>query len=51
MNRRVRRLRGENRYLKRREERARFDSIIGESSAMKAVLGQLTKVIDTRATV
>jgi Nif-specific regulatory protein len=45
------RLRGENRYLKRREEKIRFDSIIGVSPAMKAVLGQLEKVIDTRATV
>jgi transcriptional regulator with GAF, ATPase, and Fis domain len=45
------RLRGENRYLKRREEKIRFESIIGESSAMKTVLAQLEKVIDTRATV
>ena len=44
-------LRGENRYLKRREEKRRFDSIIGESSAMRSVLAQLEKVLDTRATV
>src|SRR5262249_1718115 len=45
------RLRGENRYLKNREERRRFADIIGESEAMRAILGQLEKVIDTRATV
>jgi len=45
------RLRGENRYLKRREEKRRFESIIGESQAMRAVLTQLEKVLDTRATV
>jgi Nif-specific regulatory protein len=45
------RLRGENVYLRRREGTIRFDNIIGESPAMKAVLGQLEKVIDTRATV
>jgi Nif-specific regulatory protein len=45
------RLRGENRYLKNREERRRFADIIGESEAMRGVLGQLEKVIDTRATV
>jgi Nif-specific regulatory protein len=45
------RLRGENLYLKRREEAISFDSIIGESQAMKSVLGQLEKVLDTRATV
>jgi Nif-specific regulatory protein len=45
------RLRGENRYLKRREEKRRFESIIGESNAMKEVLQQLEKVLDTRATV
>jgi len=44
-------LRGENRYLKRREEKLRFESIIGESNAMKEVLQQLEKVLDTRATV
>ncbi|HUS67906.1 MAG TPA: sigma 54-interacting transcriptional regulator [Kofleriaceae bacterium] len=44
-------LRGENRYLKRREEKRRFESIIGESSSMRAVLAQLEKVLDTRATV
>ncbi|HEU5060186.1 MAG TPA: sigma 54-interacting transcriptional regulator, partial [Kofleriaceae bacterium] len=44
-------LRGENRYLKRREEKRRFESIIGESSAMREVLQQLEKVLDTRATV
>jgi transcriptional regulator with GAF, ATPase, and Fis domain len=45
------RLRGENRYLKNREERRRFADIIGESSAMRTVLASLEKVIDTRATV
>lgn len=45
------RLRGENIYLKRREEKIRFESIIGESDAMKQILGQLQKVLDTRATV
>ncbi len=45
------RLRGENTYLKRREENLRFESIIGESKAMKDVLGQLQKVVNTRATV
>jgi Nif-specific regulatory protein len=45
------RLRGENIYFKRREENLRFDSIIGESTAMKSVIGQLQKVLDTRATV
>jgi Nif-specific regulatory protein len=44
-------LRGENRYLKRREEKRRFESIIGESGAMREVLQQLEKVLDTRATV
>jgi Nif-specific regulatory protein len=45
------RLRGENTYLKRREENLRFDSIIGESAPMKEVFSQLQKVLDTRATV
>jgi Nif-specific regulatory protein len=45
------RLRGENSYLKQREERLRFEGIIGESEAMRRVLDQLTKVIDTRATI
>jgi len=44
-------LRGENRYLKTREEKRRFPDIIGESQAMLHVLKQLEKVIDTRATV
>jgi Nif-specific regulatory protein len=43
--------RGENVYLKRRENKATFTNIIGESPAMKAVLQQLERVIDTRATV
>ncbi len=43
--------RGENRYLKTREEKRRFPDIIGESPAMLQVLRQLEKVIDTRATV
>jgi Nif-specific regulatory protein len=45
------RLRGENRYLKGREERRRFADIIGQAPSMNAVLTQLEKVIDTRATV
>jgi len=45
------RLRGENTYLKQREQKIRFEHIIGESPAMKNVLDQLKKVIDTRATV
>jgi Nif-specific regulatory protein len=45
------RARGENVYLKRREQKVKFDNIIGESPAMKAVLSQLERVIDTRATV
>jgi len=45
------RARGENVYLKRRDVKMKFDNIIGESPAMKAVLGQLERVIDTRATV
>jgi Nif-specific regulatory protein len=45
------RARGENVYLKRRDVKIKFDNIIGESPAMKAVLTQLERVIDTRATV
>jgi len=45
------RARGENVYLKRKEQKLRFDNIIGDSAAMKAVLSQLERVIDTRATV
>jgi Nif-specific regulatory protein len=45
------RLRGENVYLRRREGKIRFDNIIGEAPAMKVVLTQLERVIDTRATV
>jgi transcriptional regulator with GAF, ATPase, and Fis domain len=46
------RARGENVYLKRKtEQKIRFDNIIGDSPAMKAVLSQLERVIDTRATV
>ncbi|MEZ4360686.1 MAG: sigma 54-interacting transcriptional regulator [Kofleriaceae bacterium] len=45
------RLRGENVYLRRREGKVRFDNIIGEAPAMKIVLAQLERVIDTRATV
>jgi transcriptional regulator with GAF, ATPase, and Fis domain len=45
------RLRGENKYLKHREERRRFADIIGESKPMKEVLAQLEKAIDTRVTV
>jgi transcriptional regulator with GAF, ATPase, and Fis domain len=43
--------RGENVYLKRRSTPIKFDNIIGDSPAMKAVFNQLEKVIDTRATV
>jgi transcriptional regulator with GAF, ATPase, and Fis domain len=43
--------RGENAYLRRKEGRIRFENIVGESPAMAAVLGQLDKVLDTRATV
>lgn len=45
------RLRGENRYLKEREERLRFEGMIGDSPAMQRVLGQLKKVLDTPATI
>ncbi|HET6610724.1 MAG TPA: sigma 54-interacting transcriptional regulator [Kofleriaceae bacterium] len=45
------RLRGENSYLKTREKKLRFESIIGESEAMKRVFAHLEKVLDTRATV
>ncbi|HLL24403.1 MAG TPA: sigma 54-interacting transcriptional regulator, partial [Kofleriaceae bacterium] len=45
------RARGENVYLKRKETKIKFDNIIGDSPAMKAVLSQLERVIDTRATV
>src|SRR5262249_19605995 len=44
------RLRGENQYLRDRAER-RFTDIVGESGAMRTLLRQLEKVIDTRATV
>ena len=43
--------RGENVYLKRRSTPIKFDNIIGDSPAMKALFSQLEKVIDTRATV
>jgi transcriptional regulator with GAF, ATPase, and Fis domain len=43
--------RGENVYLKRREVKIKFDNIIGDAPAMKAVFSQLERVIDTRATV
>jgi Nif-specific regulatory protein len=43
--------RGENVYLKRKEQKIKFDNIIGDSPAMKAVFAQLERVIDTRATV
>lgn len=45
------RQRTENVYLKRREERRRFDGIIGESKPMKSLFEQLRKVVDTRVTV
>jgi len=45
------RARGENVYLKKREERTRYPNIVGDSQAMRTVFAQLDKVIDTRATV
>jgi Nif-specific regulatory protein len=45
------RARGENVYLRRKEQKISFDNIIGDSAAMKEVFAQLKKVIDTRATV
>ncbi len=45
------RARGENVYLKKREEKLRIPNIVGNSQAMQDVFGQLDKVIDTRATV
>ncbi len=45
------RARGEKVYLKRKEQKIKFVNIIGESPAMRAVLAQLERVIDTRATV
>ena len=45
------RTRGENVYLRRKEQKIVFENIIGDSPAMKAVFGQLERVIDTRATV
>ncbi|MCX5742323.1 MAG: sigma-54 dependent transcriptional regulator, partial [Proteobacteria bacterium] len=45
------RLRGENVYLRRKDQKIKFDNIIGDSPAMKAVFTQLERVIDTRATV
>jgi transcriptional regulator with GAF, ATPase, and Fis domain len=45
------RARGENVYLRRKEQKITFDNIIGDSAAMKEVFAQLKKVIDTRATV
>ncbi|HQK19608.1 MAG TPA: sigma 54-interacting transcriptional regulator, partial [Polyangiaceae bacterium] len=45
-------LRKENDFLRTREEtRTRAQPILGESEAMKAVLAQLDKVVDTRVTV
>ena len=45
------RQRNENTYLKAREERRRFDGIIGEAASMKKLFEQLRKVVDTRVTV
>ena len=46
------RARGENVFLKKKEEKTRaFPDIVGDSPAMQQVFGQLDKVIDTRATV
>jgi Nif-specific regulatory protein len=44
-------LRGENRYLRARQQGVSFENIIGCSPPMKAIFAQLEKVIDTRATV
>ena len=44
-------LRGENKYLKTREEKRRFADIVGDSEAMRQVFRQLEKVIETKATV
>ncbi len=44
-------LRGENRYLKSREEKRRAPAPIGHSPAMREVLRQVEKVQSTRATV
>ena len=44
-------LRGEVKYLKGREQKRRFDHIIGDAPAMREVFRQVEKVIDTRATV
>ncbi|HSS01528.1 MAG TPA: sigma 54-interacting transcriptional regulator [Kofleriaceae bacterium] len=45
------RARGENVYLRRKEQKIKFDNIIGDSPAMKSVFNQLERVIDTRMTV
>ena len=45
------RARGENVYLRRKEQKIKFDKIIGDSAAMKDVFAKLERVIDTRATV
>jgi Nif-specific regulatory protein len=45
------RARGENVYLRRKEQKIKFDNIIGDSPAMKSVFAQLERVIDTRMTV
>jgi len=45
------RARGENVYLRRKEQKIQFDNIIGDSPAMKDVFAKLGRVIDTRATV
>jgi transcriptional regulator with GAF, ATPase, and Fis domain len=45
------RARGENVYLRRKEQKIKFDNIIGDSAAMKDVFAKLERVIDTRATV
>jgi Nif-specific regulatory protein len=44
-------LRGENRYLKNREERRRAVEIVGDSPTMQEIFRQIDKVKDTRATV
>jgi len=45
------RARGENVYLKARQEKQRYPNIVGDSPAMQQVFTQLDKVIGTRATV
>ena len=45
------RARGENRFLKNREERRRSNEIIGDAPSMQSIFRLIDKVKDTRATV